>query len=159
MQFWGRVALLPQPAPATGDAAQQPSTSRAGSSAEQRGEWTAASAPGLLAAAAAVVFIAGTSGGAAHAADLHAGAAQHLQPLADLAEGEEFWGNVGRYARYFVTVMLGTGYVMARPVIELFKKPVTAVLAVIGVAGTAALLKFTLDAMLGISEPVSYEYF
>ena len=41
----------------------------------------------------------------------------HQGPMADLSEGgPEFWSNVLRYGRYFVTVMLGTGYVMLRPI-------------------------------------------
>ena len=29
-----------------------------------------------------------------------------VQPAYDLSEGQEFWGNVVRYGRYFVTVMV-----------------------------------------------------
>lgn len=82
---------------------------------------------------------------------------QSVQPMLDLAEGEEFWGNVAKYGRYFVTVMLGTGYVMAQPLIAAFKRPTTAVLALLGVGGTVVLLKFVLNAMLGLQEPFDYE--
>lgn len=83
---------------------------------------------------------------------------QHsIQPIMDLAEGEEFWGNVARYGRYFVTVMLGTGYVMAQPVIAAFKRPVTAIGAIVAITGTFVLLKFVLNAMLGVDEPFQYE--
>ena len=48
----------------------------------------------------------------------------HQGPIADLAEGgPEFWSNVLRYGRYFVTVMLGTGYVMLRPITSEDKGP------------------------------------
>jgi hypothetical protein len=84
-------------------------------------------------------------------------AAVHASPLFDVAEGEEFWGNVAKYGRYFVTVMLGTGYVMVQPLVAAFKRPVTAIVAIVGIGGAAVLLKFTLDAMLGIQEPFAYE--
>eukprot|EP00879_Flechtneria_rotunda_P005034 GHRR01005310.1.p1 GENE.GHRR01005310.1~~GHRR01005310.1.p1 ORF type:complete len:205 (+),score=52.55 GHRR01005310.1:218-832(+) len=77
--------------------------------------------------------------------------------LYDLAEGEEFWGNVAKYGRYFVTVLLGTGYVMVQPVVAAFKRPVTAVVAIVALVGGSILLKLTLDAMLGIQEPFAYE--
>jgi hypothetical protein len=83
---------------------------------------------------------------------------QHsIQPIMDLAEGEEFWGNVARYSRYFVTVMLGTGYVMVQPLLAAFKRPVTAVLAVVGIGGGFLALRFVLNAMLGVQEPFAYE--
>lgn len=83
---------------------------------------------------------------------------QHsIQPIMDLAEGEEFWGNVARYSRYFVTVMLGTGYVMVQPLLAAFKRPVTAVLAVVGLGGGFLALRYVLNAMLGVQEPFVYE--
>jgi hypothetical protein len=86
------------------------------------------------------------------------GMQQHsIQPIMDIAEGEEFWGNVAKYGRYFVTVMLGTGYVMVQPLIAAFKKPVTAILAVVGLGGGFLVLKFVLNAMLGIEEAFDYE--
>jgi hypothetical protein len=53
--------------------------------------------------------------------------------------------------------MLGTGYVMVQPLVAAFKRPVTAIVAIVGIGGGALLLKFTLDAMLGIQEPFAYE--
>lgn len=107
--------------------------------------------PYLLAALVVVMVLA--PGGAATAADpshLH----HHFSTQFDLAEGgEDFWSNVVRYGRYFVTVMLGTGYVIVKPLLPLFKKPVTAVLAITGIVGLVTVVKLTLDAMLGISEP------
>ena len=29
---------------------------------------------------------------------------------------EEFWSNLGRYARYFITVLLGTAYTAVKPI-------------------------------------------
>jgi hypothetical protein len=43
---------------------------------------------------------------------------------------QEFFSNVLRYGRYFVTVLLGTGYVMVKPIAGMFKNPFTAVLAI-----------------------------
>lgn len=73
-------------------------------------------------------------------------------PQYDLAENQEFWSNVVRYGRYFVTVMLGTGYVMLRPLRSMMDRPTTALLAVAGVVGLFIFVKFTLDAMLGLSD-------
>lgn len=82
----------------------------------------------------------------------------HLSPIYDLAENEqEFFSNVARYGRYFVTVMLGTGYVMLRPIAGMFKNPVTAVLGIALVVGAVVGTKVTLDAMLGLSDQVLYE--
>jgi hypothetical protein len=93
----------------------------------------------------------------AGAASAAAGDVVPHNTLLDLAEGEEFWGNVAKYARYFVTVMLGTGYVMVQPLLSAFKRPVTAAAAIVAVVGGAVLVKFTLSAMLGLQEPFAYE--
>lgn len=61
------------------------------------------------------------------------------QLLGDLAENEDFWGNVVSYISYFFSVLLGTAYIAVKPIIELMKKPGTAVLVV---AGTASLIWF-----------------
>ena len=76
----------------------------------------------------------------------------------DLAENQEFWGNVVRYGRYFVTVMLGTGYVMLRPLAAMFKNPLTGILAIGLVSGAVYGTKITLDAMLGMGGIASVEY-
>lgn len=76
----------------------------------------------------------------------------------DLAENQEFWGNVVRYGRYFVTVMLGTGYVMVRPIAGMFKNPVTGLLAIALVGGAVYGTKITLDAMLGLGGVAAIEY-
>ncbi len=109
----------------------------------------------ILAAALGLVLLAGPGTHAASASDL----LQHQQgasPLYDLAEEQEFWGNVARYGRFFVTVMLGTGSVLLRPLVEMFKRPVSAILAIVGIVGLSIFVKYTLDAMLGLSEPFEY---
>ncbi|PRW59460.1 Calcium release-activated calcium channel isoform A [Chlorella sorokiniana] len=83
----------------------------------------------------------------------HAAAAQ---PLGDLAENADFWGNVLRYVSYFFSVLLGTAYIAIRPIIELLKRPGTAVLVVAGIAGLVYFVSFTVQAMLGINEPIEY---
>jgi hypothetical protein len=123
-----------------------------------------ASSGTVLALAALIVLLAPVEPASAEA--LHSTAAASTaaaaagvpaSPMFDLAEGEEFWGNVAKYGRYFVTVMLGTGYTMVQPIAKSFKKPLTAIVAIVGIGGGAVLLKFTLDAMLGIQEPFAYE--
>ncbi|KXZ46528.1 hypothetical protein GPECTOR_43g965 [Gonium pectorale] len=78
----------------------------------------------------------------------------HAQPLAELAE-QDFWSNIARYGRYFVTVMLGTGYVMLRPLQGMLKKPVTAVFAILALVGLVLGTRVALELMLGINE---YDY-
>lgn len=91
----------------------------------------------------------------------HAGDLQHLHHAAsaqfDLAENEDFWGNVARYGRYFVTVMLGTGYVMVKPLLNAFKNPVSGVLAVSAIVALVFGIKVTLELMLGLSSGFDYQ--
>jgi len=117
---------------------------------------TAACTVAALGGALLALMPAEAAHAAAHGADVPAQLAAAANPSFDLAEGEEFWGNVAQYGRYFVTVMLGTGYVMVKPVLGLFRNPLTGSLAVVGIVGLAYGLKVTLDAMLGISDPVPY---
>lgn len=79
----------------------------------------------------------------------HAAAAQ---PLGDLAENADFWGNVLRYVSYFFSVLLGTAYIAIRPIIELLKRPGTAVLVVAGIAGLVYFVSFTVQASVGLME-------
>lgn len=63
----------------------------------------------------------------------------------------EFWINVGRYAQYFVTVILGVVLTLMQPLRTLLGRPLTAV-AVVGFLISAMLfLYFTLEAMLGLA--------
>lgn len=90
----------------------------------------------------------------AHASE----AAQTLQsPIFDLGAAEPpILENIVRYAQWFFSIMLGTGYVMLRPFAALLKKPVTGVL-VIGLAvGLFYFVQFTVNAMLGNTDPVDY---
>lgn len=80
----------------------------------------------------------------------------HVTSLFDVAEGEEFWSNVARYGRFFVTVMLGTVNVMLRPFGRLFKNPITGAVGIVGAVGAFYFIKFTVEAMLGVQEPLNY---
>jgi len=101
------------------------------------------------------------------AADLHqatVSAGQHTGPMLqfDIAEPTEptLFANVVRYGRYFVTVMLGTGYMMVKPIQgALSKNPVSAAFAVAGVIGAFIGAKITLEAMLGLGTvELPFEY-
>lgn len=97
---------------------------------------------------------ASTAAEASTQASLHASATGAAAPLFDLSE-EPILSNIARYARYFVTVMLGTGYVMLKPFQGLLKNPITAVLGVGGMVAFAFLIKYTVELMLGVEV---YEY-
>ncbi|PNH11424.1 hypothetical protein TSOC_001830 [Tetrabaena socialis] len=93
--------------------------------------------------------------GAASASDLSEPlATMHAQPLAELAE-MDFWGNIASYGRYFVTVMLGTGYAMLRPLQGMLKKPVTAVFGIVALVTLVYGTRVALEYMLGIN---TYDY-
>ncbi|KAF5838047.1 hypothetical protein DUNSADRAFT_3481 [Dunaliella salina] len=99
---------------------------------------------------------------ASHAQDLQGAhsSLSALQPQFDLAGGEDLLTNIARYGRYFITVMLGTGYVMLRPLAGAFKNPLSSILATAGLIGGAVLLKFTLELMLGVTDAgdLSFDY-
>lgn len=113
----------------------------------------------MLAAALAGSLVLGMAEPALAALPQHAdGAAPGSAPqlLADLAENEDFWGNVLRYISYFFSVLLGTAYIAVRPLLELLKRPTTAVLVVAGLGALLFFVSFTVQAMLGINDPVEY---
>jgi len=148
---------------AISQASQQQLPKQAADSAEQQSltsevaGWTGQAGAQVSLAVALALLAVSISSEPASAAD---GMQQHhssIQPMLNIAEGEEFWGNVAKYGRYFVTVMLGTGYVMVQPVLQAFKRPVTAVAAIVGIGGGFILLKLVLNAMLGVQEPFDYE--
>ncbi|KAI3435757.1 hypothetical protein D9Q98_001815 [Chlorella vulgaris] len=78
------------------------------------------------------------------------------QLLGDLAENEDFWGNVVSYISYFFSVLLGTAYIAVKPIIELMKKPGTAVLVVAGTASLIWFVSFTVQAMLGMNDTLDF---
>ncbi|GAB4822131.1 hypothetical protein N2152v2_009177 [Parachlorella kessleri] len=112
----------------------------------------------LLLLAAALVGVAALA--AAPGAAVAGGEGYHshsAQVLFDIAEGEAgFWSNVLRYISYFFSVLLGTAYVALKPLVDLFKRPTTALLALGGIVGLIAFVSFTVNAMLGVTEPFEY---
>uniref|UniRef100_A0A0D6QYB3 Uncharacterized protein ycf33 n=1 Tax=Araucaria cunninghamii TaxID=56994 RepID=A0A0D6QYB3_ARACU len=70
---------------------------------------------------------------------------------------EEFWENMRRYTLYFFTVGTGALYTVLKPIYDLLKNPVSAVLVIVIISGSFYLLYLTLSAMIGLSE-FSYEY-
>jgi hypothetical protein len=62
---------------------------------------------------------------------------------------EDFFQNVSRYPRYFISFSLGVLYTFAQPLIPLFQKPATAIATSIMLLAGLAFIAFTLRAMLG----------
>jgi type II secretory pathway component PulF len=63
---------------------------------------------------------------------------------------EDFWNNVSRYPRYFITITLGILLSLASPLLPLFKRPSTAIAAVAFLISLLIFIGFTLRAMLGL---------
>lgn len=70
---------------------------------------------------------------------------------------EEFWENMRRYGLYFFTVGTGALYTILKPIYELLKNPLSAVLVIVIIFGIFYLLYLTVSAMIGISD-FSYQY-
>ncbi|MEO0758921.1 MAG: DUF751 family protein [Cyanobacteria bacterium J06648_16] len=64
---------------------------------------------------------------------------------------QEFFQNVSRYPRYFITFTLGVFYSAIQPLLPLLKKPITAVALISAVVAGFVFLSLTLRAMLGLS--------
>jgi membrane protein insertase Oxa1/YidC/SpoIIIJ len=63
---------------------------------------------------------------------------------------QDFFRNVSRYPRYFITILLGVFWNFLEPLLPLLKRPTTAI-ALVGVfLGGLAFIAFTLQAMLGL---------
>lgn len=75
--------------------------------------------------------------------------------VGEVAENADFWSNVLRYVSYFFSVLLGTAYVALKPIVQLLKKPTTAVLVIVGAIGLYFFVSTTVSAMLGVTE---YDY-
>lgn len=61
----------------------------------------------------------------------------------------DFFQNVSRYPRYFITFTLGVLYTFVQPLMPLFKNPVTATAITVFLLASLAFVAFTLRAMLG----------
>ncbi|HEY9626649.1 MAG TPA: DUF751 family protein [Coleofasciculaceae cyanobacterium] len=64
---------------------------------------------------------------------------------------EEFFANISRYPRYFISFTLGILLTALSPLLPMFKRPSTAIAAVSVLVAGMVLLSFTLRAMLGLS--------
>merc|ERR1712224_728227 len=64
--------------------------------------------------------------------------------LNTLTEMDGFLSNLVNYARYFISVMLGTTYIMIKPVNGMFKNPKSAILTVLIIFGAIYALYTTL---------------
>jgi hypothetical protein len=65
---------------------------------------------------------------------------------------DNFWDNVGRYPRYFITVVLGIFISSFGWVAPLLKRPVTAAALIGFLVGVLFFVSFTLKAMLGLTQ-------
>jgi hypothetical protein len=63
----------------------------------------------------------------------------------------DFWNNVGKYPRYFITIVLGIFISTFGWIAPLWKRPVTAVALVGFLVGTLVTVVLTLKAMLGLT--------
>jgi hypothetical protein len=63
----------------------------------------------------------------------------------------DFWDNVGKYPRYFITIVLGVFLSTFGWLAPLWKRPVTAVALVGFLVGTLVTVVLTLKAMLGFT--------
>ena len=64
---------------------------------------------------------------------------------------QEFFSNVSRYPRYFITFTLGVLYSAIKPILPLFENRVTAIALVGAVVAGFICLSFILRAMLGLA--------
>lgn len=64
---------------------------------------------------------------------------------------QDFFNNVSRYPRYFITFTLGVLYTLISPLLPLFQRPSTAIATSLFILSAFAFLFFTLKAMLGLS--------
>ncbi|KAL5987943.1 hypothetical protein ACLOJK_035704 [Asimina triloba] len=72
---------------------------------------------------------------------------------------EDFWDNMRRYGLYVLTVGTGAIYTIFQPIVELLKRPLSAILIIAISVGSFYILTQVLNAMVGISEfPYDYGY-
>ncbi|KAK7387678.1 hypothetical protein VNO78_22468 [Psophocarpus tetragonolobus] len=70
---------------------------------------------------------------------------------------EEFWENVRRYGLYALTVSTGALYTIFRPIAELLKNPISAIIILALFGASIYILSQVLSAMVGVSD-FSYNY-
>ncbi|NEQ99602.1 MAG: DUF751 family protein [Cyanothece sp. SIO2G6] len=65
---------------------------------------------------------------------------------------QEFFDNISRYPRYFITISLGILYsLFVKPFLPLLNRPVTAIALISLAISSFIFLSFTLRAMLGLN--------
>ena len=64
---------------------------------------------------------------------------------------QEFFENVSRYPRYFITITLGIFFFLFEQVRPLLKNPVSAIALISFIIAAFMFVTFTLRAMLGLS--------
>ncbi|MBE7381589.1 MAG: DUF751 family protein [Leptolyngbya sp. SIO1E4] len=64
---------------------------------------------------------------------------------------QEFFNNVSRYPRYFISFTLGILFNTIEPLMPMLKRPTTAIALVGAAVATLVFLTFTLRAMLGLA--------
>lgn len=64
---------------------------------------------------------------------------------------QDFWDNVSRYPRFFITITLGIFFALFERLKPLLERPVTAIALLGLLVGGALFITFTLRAMLGLS--------
>jgi heme/copper-type cytochrome/quinol oxidase subunit 4 len=64
---------------------------------------------------------------------------------------QDFFDNVSRYPRYLISFTLGILLTAISPLLPLFKRPSTAIVAVAFLVAGFTFITFTLRAMLGLS--------
>ncbi len=63
---------------------------------------------------------------------------------------KDFFDNISRYPRYFISFTLGVFFNAAQPLVPLLKQPTTAIALVGAMVAGFLFLTFTLQAMLGL---------
>jgi hypothetical protein len=63
---------------------------------------------------------------------------------------KDFFDNISRYPRYFITITLGILLSAFSPLLPLFKRPTTAIATVAFLISGLIFIAFTLRAMLGL---------
>lgn len=64
---------------------------------------------------------------------------------------DDFWENISRYPRYFVTIILGIFFALFGWLKPLLEKPTTAIALISLLVATLIFVGLTLQAMLGLS--------
>jgi hypothetical protein len=64
---------------------------------------------------------------------------------------QEFFQNLSRYPRYFISLIVGIFWAFFENLLPLLKNPVTAIALIGAIFGVFAFFYFTLQAMLGLT--------